>query len=71
MQFSEENLLGAGSVLEPFKYLRSLYVSYEAQSMAKTKPSKSLKISLLRQKDDSTPQVRHSNFYLAVFNTYI
>lgn len=40
MQFSEENLLGAGSVLEPFKYLPSLSVSYEAQSMAKTKPNK-------------------------------
>ena len=34
-------------------------------------PTKSLKISLLRQKDDSTPQVRQFNFYLALFNTYI
>lgn len=33
-------------------------------------PTKSLKMSLLRQKDDSTPQIRHSNFYfIAVFNT--
>ena len=34
-------------------------------------PTKSLKISVLRQKDDSTAQVRQFHFYLALFNTYI
>ena len=38
--FQGKNRLGAGSVLEPFKGLSTLFISYEAQSAAKTKPDK-------------------------------